>query len=69
MGNLVDRVCRVTGGLVDDEQVGFRTGKGFVDQNFILKQISEKARERKRRVDVSFIDMENSFDRVNREAL
>ena len=27
-GVLVDRVCRVTGGLIDDEQGGFRQGEG-----------------------------------------
>ena len=26
MGILVDRVCRVMGGLIDDEQGGFRAG-------------------------------------------
>ena len=26
-GALVDRFCRVTGGLIDDEQGGFRTGR------------------------------------------
>ena len=41
-GILVDRVHRVTGGLVDDEQIGFRVGRGYVDQIFILKQIGEK---------------------------
>ena len=43
-GILVDRVCRVTGGLIDDEQVGFREGRGYVDQIFILMQIGENAR-------------------------
>ena len=41
-GILVDRVCRVTGGLIDDEQRGFRVGRGWVDQIFTLKQIDEK---------------------------
>ena len=40
----VDRVRRVTGGLVDDEQVGFRSvGFRYVDQILTLKQIGEKA--------------------------
>ena len=37
---LVDRVRRVTGGLTDDEQGGFRV---CVDQMFTIKQLSEKA--------------------------
>ena len=47
-GILVVRVRKVTEGLIDDKQGGFRTGKGCVDQIFILKQIGEKAREKKR---------------------
>ena len=38
------------GGLIDDEQGGFRAGRGCVDQIFTLKQISEKAWEKKRSV-------------------
>ena len=44
-GILEDRFRRVTGGLTDDEQGGFRAGMGCVDQIFTLKQIGEKARE------------------------
>ena len=48
------------GGLSDDEQRGFRAGRGYVDQIFTLKQIGEKAREKKRRVYVGFIDLEKA---------
>ena len=34
---LVDRVRRVTVGLIDDEQGGFRAGMGCIDQIFTLK--------------------------------
>ena len=37
----------MTEGLIDDEQGGFRAGRGCVDQVFTLKQISEKARGKK----------------------
>ena len=47
VGILVDRVRRVTGGWIDDDQGGFRTGRGCVDQIFTLKQIGKKAREKK----------------------
>ena len=57
-GIIVDRVRRVTGGLISDEQGGFRTGRGCVDQIFSLRQIGEKGREKKCRVYVSFIDLE-----------
>ena len=59
----------MTGGLIENEQGGFRVGRGCVDQIFTLKQIGEKAREKKRRVCVGFLDLENTYDRVNSEAL
>ena len=42
---------------------------GCVDKIFTLKQIGEKAREKKNRVYVGFIHLEKVYDRVNREAL
>ena len=65
---LVDRVHKVTEDLIDDEQRGFKAGRGCVDKIFILKQIGEKAREEKGRVYVGFIDLKKADDRVNREA-
>ena len=44
-GILIYRVRRVTEGLTDDEQGGFREGMWCVDPIFTLKQIGEKARE------------------------
>ena len=55
--------------MIDEEQGGFRGGKGCVDQIFTLKKIGEKAREKKCRVYVSFIDLGEAYDIVNREAL
>ena len=68
-GILVGRVRRVTRGLIDDEQEGFKAGKGCVDQIFTLKQTGEKAREKKCRVYMGFVDLEKAFERVNKEAL
>ena len=45
-GILVDRFHRVTGGLLDNEQEGFREGRGRIDQTFTLKHIGEKAQEK-----------------------
>ena len=45
-GILVDRVCKVTECLIDDEQGGFKTERGCVDQIFTLKQIGKKAQEK-----------------------
>ena len=50
-GILGDRVRRVTRGLIDDDQGGFRAaGWECVGQILTLKQIGEKAREEKRSV-------------------
>ena len=68
-GILVDRVRRVTEGLIDDEQGDFRAGMGCLVQIFTLNQIGEKAREKKHKVYVGFIHLEKAHDRVNREAL
>ena len=38
-GIFLDRVRRVTVGLIDDEQEGFRARWGCVDQTFRFKQI------------------------------
>ena len=32
VGILRDRLCRVIGGLINDEQGGFREGRGWIDQ-------------------------------------
>ena len=52
------------GCLIEDEQGVFRSGKGFEPQIFTLEQIGEKAREKKRRVYVGFIDFEKAYDRI-----
>ena len=38
-GILVNRVRRVTEGLIIDLQGGFRSGREYVDQIFILRKI------------------------------
>ena len=40
---LVDRFRSVIGGLIDDEQEVFRTGREYVDHVFTLIPIDEKA--------------------------
>ena len=50
----------MTGGLIDDEEGGFRAARDCANQ------IGEKARE-KTRVYEGFIDLEDAYDRVNRE--
>ena len=62
-GILVNRVRRMTEGLIDDDQGGFRSGRGYLDKKFTLKQIGEK----KRRVYVGFMDLEKVHESVNRK--
>ena len=50
---LVDRVRRVTGGFIGNEQGAFRARRGCVDQIFTLKQIGDKARGLER-VDIAW---------------
>ena len=66
---ILDRVHKVTEGLIDNEQGGLRGGRGCIDQIFTVKQIGEKEWENKCRVYVSFMDLKKTYDRVNREAL
>ena len=51
----------MTYGLIDDERGGFRAGRGFVDHIFTLKQIGERAREKKRTMYVSFMDLNKAY--------
>ena len=39
---LLDRVRKVTEGLIDDEEGDFRAGRVYVDHIFTLKQIGKK---------------------------
>ena len=47
----------MTEGSIDDEQGGFRAGRGCVGQIFTLQQLSEKAHEKKSRLYVGFMDL------------
>ena len=41
---------KVTEGLIDDDQGGFKAGKGYVYQIFTLKKIGEKPQEKYRHI-------------------
>ena len=43
---LIERIRSMIGGLIANEQGGFRAGREYVDQIFILIQIDEKACEK-----------------------
>ena len=52
-----------------EEQGGFRSGKECIDQIFVLKQLVEKYREKRKELHIVFIDLEKAYDKVYREAL
>ena len=54
-------VRKVIEGLIDDDQGGFKAGRGCVGQIFTLKQIDEKAKGKKCRVYLGFMDPEKVY--------
>jgi hypothetical protein len=54
---------------IDDMQFGFRAGRGTTDAIFIVRQLQEKYREKKKNLYFAFIDLEKAFDRVPREVV
>ena len=68
-GILVDRVRRVTEDMIGEEQCAFRSGRGCVDQIFTLKQMSEKMKEKNKKLFLGFMDLQQAYDRVDRNAL
>ena len=53
---------------VAEEQWGFRFGRGCIDQIFVLKQLVENYREKRKELHVAFVDPEKAHDKVCREA-
>ena len=51
---LIERVIENSEGQVGEEQSGFRKGRSCADQIFVLRQVCEKMREKKKRVYVTF---------------
>ena len=52
-----------------DEQAGFRSGRGTVEQIFILRNIIEQVVEWQATLYITFVDFEKAFDSVHRESL
>jgi hypothetical protein len=66
---LYGRISDVVDRQIQDEQCGFRRGRGTTDQLFVLQQVLEKSREYSRQVFISFVDLEKAYDRVDRGLL
>ena len=66
---LIERVIESSERQIGEEQSGFRKGRSCADQIYVLRQVCEKMREKKRSLYVAFMDLEKAYDRVDREAM
>ena len=66
---LIEKVRKITEGLIGEEQCGFRMGRGCVDQVFVIQQMSEKCITKGKSLYVAYMDLEKAHDRVARNAM
>ena len=66
---LLEKIRERTETFTSNTQFGFRPNKGTIDTIFIVRQITEKAKERGVNLHFNFIDFKSAFDTVWREAL
>jgi len=52
---------------IDDMQFGFMRSKGTNDAIFIVRQMQEDYRVKRKKLYFGFVDLENAFDRVPKE--
>ena len=66
---LNDRVQCLTEDCLLEEQAGFRSGRGCIDQIFMIRQLTEKYLEKDKKMYAAFIEMEKVYDKVWRADL
>ena len=54
---LIEKVPSLTEGLIREEHCEFRSGRGCVDQVFVIKQMSEKFVDKNKSLYVSYMDL------------
>ena len=66
---LLQRIKQKSEEFTKENQYGFRPNRGTVDAIFTVRQIIEKAKERKVNLHFNFIDFKSAFDTIWRKAL
>ena len=61
---LNDRMKSITEGRIMEEQVGFRPGRGCMENVFVIHQLAEKMLERGKSLYAAFLDLDKAYDRV-----
>ena len=54
---------------IDSMQFGFMPGKGTTDAIFIMRQLQEKHKAKKKKLYYAFVDLKKAFDRVSIEVV
>ena len=65
---LIGRIVNRTDGVLGEEQCGFRSGRGCVDQLLVVRQLGEKFLAKRKDLSWAFMDLEKAYDRVDRDA-
>ena len=68
---VVERVMERIRGLVniDSLQFGFVAGRGTTDALFVVRRMQEEYRDKKKKLNMCFVDIEKAFDRFPRKVM
>lgn len=66
---IINRLKHEVEGMLREEQTGFRSGAGTIQQIFTLKNIIEQSKEFNTPLYMNFIDFQKAFDSINRDVL
>ena len=68
-GRILINGIREKKNVIAEVQSGFRRGRGSTYQIFIVRQICEKYLGKGKNVHFAFLDLEKTYDRVDRDAM
>lgn len=66
---ILNRIKKAVDEAIRENQAGFRTGRGCIDQIITLRIITEECVMWQKEIFIGFIDFKKAFDRVNRDAM